>query len=67
MEDEVLRLSQVNLTLQTLLPDLKNELTEVLNLALIPLALKHHLVEQRPVVPTLWIILLRRLTLGLLW
>ena len=67
MEDEVLRLSQVNLPLQTLLPDLKDELTEVLNLTGVPLALKHHLVEQRPVVPRLWIILLRRLTLGLLW
>jgi len=55
LEDEVLRLSQVNLSLQTLLPDLKDELTEVLNLTGVSLALKHHLVEERPVVPTLWI------------
>ena len=67
MEDEVLRLSQVNLSLQTLLPDLKDELTEILNLTGVPLALKHPLVEQRPVVSTLWIFLLRRLTLRLLW
>ena len=67
MEDEVLRLSQVNLSLQTLLPDLKDELTEVLNLTGVSLALNHHLVEKRPVVPTLWIFLLRRLTFRLLW
>jgi hypothetical protein len=65
-EDEVFGLSQVNLLLQTLLPDLEDELTEVLDLAWVRLALKHHLAAQRPVVPTLGVILLRRLTLGLL-
>jgi len=66
LEDEVLGLSQVNLLLQTLLPDLEDELPEVLHLAGVALALKHHLAEQRPVVPTLGVILLRGLALGLL-